>query len=63
VLRSETGFTSVALIPGVSLSLTVLLPSTSAVSQQQDRLVTKKPRRAEPVRIAAVKTKSKEKGA
>lgn len=60
MMRSEIRFSFAAMILGLSLGLTVLLPSSSAVSQQQDRLVTKKPWRAEPVKIAAVKTKNKE---
>lgn len=57
--RYVARFTLITLI-GVSLIFAVWLANSSAKSQQQDRLVTKKPWRAEPVRIAAVKTKNKE---
>jgi hypothetical protein len=45
---------------GVSLFFTVWLTNSRAVSQQQDRLVVRKPWPIEPVKVVAVNTKKKE---
>src|SRR2546425_12890282 len=59
-MRCITCLTFVAVILGVSIALTVWLPNSDAKSQQQDRIVLRKPWRVEPVRVVAVKTKNKE---
>ena len=57
-MRYVVRFTMMTLI-GISLLFTVLLTISSANSQQQERIVVKKPWRIEPVQIVGIKTKSK----
>jgi hypothetical protein len=56
--RSGARFTLITVIT-VSLISTVWLAITGAHSQQQGRIVVRKPWRVEPVRIVAVKTKNR----
>jgi hypothetical protein len=58
-MRYVTRFAFVALIIGVSLTLTASLPNSSAKSQQQSRTVVRKPWPVEPVKVVAAKTKNK----
>lgn len=56
--RYSTRVTLITVL-GVSLIFTILSTKSDAMSQQQGRIVVRKPWRVEPVRIVAVKTKHK----
>lgn len=58
-MKYVTRFTFVTLILAVSLTLIVSLPGSGAKSQQQNRIVARKPWPVEPVKVVAAKTKNK----
>ncbi len=60
-MRYCTCFTLVTLILGVPLIFNASSPNSGAKSQEQGRIIKRKPWRIEPVRVVAARTKNKTK--